>query len=292
MTIAILAGLGGMFGWGAADFFAKKTIDEIGPIKSLVWGHGFGAFLFIALTLSDSLVQRQAVPVPHQASTWLGLAGFGLLQMVVYWLVYQGFEKGQLAVLNPVFASFSGLVALISIIFLGESATGPLLAALAILFVGIIILNVDIEGLRSKRLKVAPGLKEVGLATVLAAAWTVGWDKFASGQPSLPYSAYMYVFMTLAAYILAKVMKEQLTGVKPALWKFLALIGVGETLAYLSITWGYGSTTLTSIVALISGAFSVPTVILAYLFLKERVSRLQAAGIGLTIIGVVLVALT
>jgi len=29
LLIAIIAGLGGMFGWGLADFFAKKTIDSI-----------------------------------------------------------------------------------------------------------------------------------------------------------------------------------------------------------------------------------------------------------------------
>jgi len=36
LLIAVLAGLGGMFGWGFADFFAKKTIDEIGSVASLV----------------------------------------------------------------------------------------------------------------------------------------------------------------------------------------------------------------------------------------------------------------
>ena len=31
---------GGMFGWGLADFFAKKTIDKIGDIQTLAWAGG------------------------------------------------------------------------------------------------------------------------------------------------------------------------------------------------------------------------------------------------------------
>ena len=34
LVIAVLAGFGGMLGWGFADFFAKKTIDEIGDVAS------------------------------------------------------------------------------------------------------------------------------------------------------------------------------------------------------------------------------------------------------------------
>ena len=38
-----------MFGWGVADFFAKKSIDEIGDIESLVWAHVAGALILLAL---------------------------------------------------------------------------------------------------------------------------------------------------------------------------------------------------------------------------------------------------
>ena len=35
-ALAIFAGLGGMFGWGLADFFAKRVIDSIGELKTLL----------------------------------------------------------------------------------------------------------------------------------------------------------------------------------------------------------------------------------------------------------------
>src|SRR5437016_946774 len=115
LTIAISAGVGGMLGWGLADFFAKKTIDAIGDVVSLVWAHVFGTAIFVAAALCQSSVLGQRVTIPANPSTWTLLALFGALQAAVYLLVYRGFGKGQIALLAPVFASFSGLTALISV---------------------------------------------------------------------------------------------------------------------------------------------------------------------------------
>ncbi|HYH35899.1 MAG TPA: EamA family transporter, partial [Candidatus Saccharimonadales bacterium] len=236
-------------------------------------------------------VLGQDVHVPAEPATWAGLLGFGVIQMIVYWLVYEGFGKGQLAVLNPVFASYSGIVALISIVALGEAPHLLPSIGLVAVFGGIILLNTDTQGLHSKKMNIVPGLAEVGSAAILAAIWTIGWDRFVSGQDALSYAMFMYAFMSLAAFALAKLMKVKLRGMPPQLWKFLFLIGAGETLAYLAITWGFGATSLTSVVALISGAFSLPTVILAYIFLKERISALQIGAVGIIIAGIILVSL-
>jgi drug/metabolite transporter (DMT)-like permease len=291
LAIAILAGLGGMVGWGLADFFAKKTVDVIGPIKSLVWAHVFGTVTLILAAVTQMLIQHNGIEVPVGGSVWLGLVFFGVLQMIVYWLAYQGFEKGQLAIMSPVFASYSGLVALVAIIAFGEHASGLLIAALVVLFAGIMLVNVDMEGLRSRRLKIAPGMKEMAAAAVLATIWTLGWDKFVEGQDPLPYALYMYAFMSLAAVCLARLMKEKLSGIPKNVWKFLALSGIGEAVAYFSITRGYSATSLTSVVALISGAFTVPTIILAYIFLKERITRLQVVAVVLIVAGIIIVSL-
>src|SRR4051812_30338732 len=147
LTIAILAGLGGMLGWGFADFFAKKTVDRIESIKGLVWAHLFGTLMFLVIAAVDILIKQRLPTLPTTAGIWLGLIFFGSLQMLIYFLVYEGFKKGQLAVLNPVFASFTGLVALGSVIFFHEQLTGLLVVALIIIFSGILLLNVDLESL-------------------------------------------------------------------------------------------------------------------------------------------------
>jgi drug/metabolite transporter (DMT)-like permease len=97
--------------------------------------------------------------------------------------------------------------------------------------------------------------------------------------------------MTVAIILYAKSKKIHLRITKPSMWKFLILIGLCETIAYLAITIGYSTTSETSVVALLSGAFSLPTIILARTFLKEKVSALQTIGAVFIIIGIILLAL-
>ncbi len=257
LLIAILTGLGAMLGWGFADLFAKKTIDEIGDIVSLVWAHVFGTIVFFLILLYQVIVGEQKFSLPQNSVEWGLLIFFGALQGIVYLLVYKGFGKGQVGLLNPVFASFSGIVALISVGFLGEKLSGSLPLSLGVIFIGILFISMDTQAFRLKRLKLGnvPGIKEVGLATVLAAIWTLSWDKFVGGKDWLVYALLMYAFMTLVLLAIAKYQRVKLKVTKPNIWKFLFLIGFCEILAYASISLGYSKTSFTSVVALISGAF-------------------------------------
>jgi len=293
VLIALAAGFGGMLGWGLADFFAKKTIDAIGDVVSLVWAHVFGTMAFVAIALYQLAVRRQEIGIPHDLETWALLALFGVLQAAVYLFVYRGFGKGQLALLNPMFACFSGLTAVISIVGFGETASAPRVVALGFVFIGILLISLDVQALRSRRISFShiPGLKEVALATVLAAFWTAFWGKFVGGQDWLSYALFMYTFMTLTLLVVSKVQRVSLAVGKRDAWKFLVLIGLCETVAYLAISIGYSETSLISVVALLSGAFSLPTIVLARAFLKERTTLIQAVGSVTVVLGIVLLPL-
>ena len=290
--IAIVAGLGGMLGWGLADFFAKKTIDRIGDVVSLAWAGAFGSIVFIAAALYR-VGMGGTLSFPHDAPTWLLLAFFGALQAAVYLFAYRAFSKGQIALLNPIFASFSGIVALISIFFLRE-ASGPLqLAFVAVIFAGVLCINIDVAALRGHRIKFlgVPGFREIVIATFLAALWTVLWDLFVKGQDSLAYALAMFVFMTIAVFAFAFARGLPVRVRDGSIWLFLFLIGACETVAYLAITYGYGATSYVSVVSVLSGAFSLPTILLARVFLKEKVTGTQALGSFVIIAGIVLLAL-
>lgn len=291
--IAVLAGLGGMFGWGFADFFAKKTIDEIGSIVTLVWAHIFGTFILAFVAWYMLLVNGSTLLAPDSINGWVILLFFGALQAVVYLLAYEGFGKGKLALLNPVFASYAGLAALISILFFGEAISSSLLLSLFTIFSGILLLNIDLKALLNRRLNLTyvPGLKEVGLAAILAAFWQLYWDKAVEGKDWILYTLLMYTFLTLTALIFAKIKKVRLHFQNPRLWKFLFLIGLGEVVAYLSLTLGFSITTYTSIVIVLAGAFSLPTIILARIFLKEQVTKVQTVGSLIIIAGIVILSI-
>lgn len=292
IIIASLAGLGGMLGWGLADFFAKKTIDEIGDVASLAWGHIFGTLSLFLMLLYRFSFQQQSISLPNDGKTWLLLALFGIGQAAVYLFVYKGFGKGQLAVLNPIFASFAGITALLSITFFGEPIGYLTVFGLLVLFLGIILISTDLTALKARQLGFAhiPGFKEIVTATILAAFWTLLWDRLIGGEDWLIYALLMYAFMTITILIVAKIQKVNLSFNNRSVWKFLVLIGVCETIAYLAISWGYSTTPLTSVIALLSGAFSLPTIILARLFLKEKITPLQTVGGIVIILGIMLLA--
>jgi len=293
LIIAIFAGLGGMLGWGFADFFAKKTVDTVGSIVSLVWAHVFGTLALSLVLFYKVFVLEETTNIPSDLNTWGLLSLFGGLQAIIYLLLYQAFSKGKLAVINPIFASYSGIAAFLSIAVLGEIVNPYLLLALGVIFSGILLINLDISALRSKSIKLAstPGLKEVLLALILAAVWTVSWDKFVSGKDWLSYALLMYSFMTIVALAISKLQKVSLSITQIGLWKFLILIGLCEAIAYLAISLGFSATSFTSVVALLSGAFSLPTIILARVFLKEKVTSIQTVGSIVIIVGIIILSL-
>jgi drug/metabolite transporter (DMT)-like permease len=292
LFIALLAGVGGMLGWGLADFFAKKTIDAVGDVVSLVWAHIFGTMVLCALAVYHYGINGNALTLPT-ADEWLLLIFFGALQAAVYLFVYAGFAKGQVAVLSPIFASFSGLVALASVFFLGEALSVSLLFVLSIIFIGVMLSSIDVHTAIRGSFITAPGVREVVIATILATAWTLLWDVFVGGADWIFYTLAMYAFMTVVMYVIARARKISLTirSTHSHVWKFLFLIGACEIIAYLAISYGYSLTSLTSVVAVLSGAFSLPVIILARIFLKERPTMTQTVGSIVVVLGVILLPL-
>src|SRR5262245_13791315 len=103
--IAILAGLGGMLGWGFADFFAKKTIDVIGDVTTLFWRQVIGILPLLSLFLLNPTVPKQK---PHDL---LFVFLLGIFSGLSYIPAYVAFGKGKLSLLSPIFASYSAIVA-------------------------------------------------------------------------------------------------------------------------------------------------------------------------------------
>lgn len=292
LQIALLTGLGGMLGWGFADFFAKKTVDKIGSILTLFWAHVVGSLLLLGILLYQLVIIKNHINLDFNLKTWLFLFLFGASQSVVYLLVYKGFAKGQIALLSPIFSSYSGFTSILSIAIFGEIVSKHIFVGLLALFIGILLINLDFHAFKLKKniFKKIPGFIEIISATLLAAIWTLLWNQFVEEKDWFSFALFMYLFMTLTIIIYAKYSRINLFVVPYNIWKFIILIGLFEIIAYLAISFGYGVTSLTSIIALISGTFSLPTIFLARLFLKEKISAIQTSGGIIIIIGVMILS--
>lgn len=290
--VAIVAGVLGMLGWGLADLFAKRAIDAIGDIKTLVIAHLFGTAAVLAIALVEVVINHRAIFVPHAPLTWLLFAFFGALQALVYLLVYIGFGKGQVAVLNPIFSCFTGLVAVVSLVFLNEQSRSRVILALVVTFIGVMLMNLDLAALRAHRTPLirVPGVSEIGFATLLAATWTLAWSRFLSGGDWLSRALWMYLAMTVSLLVYAFVRRIGLRVQVAKAWPYLVFIGLFEVGAYVAISWGYAMTSATSVVAILSGAFSLPTIIGARLWLRERTTKEQLIGSIIIVVGIGLVS--
>ncbi len=126
---------------------------------------------------------------------------------------------------------------------------------------------------------------------ILIGLWFPLWDKFVGGQEWLFWlialKLVMGIMLCLYFYLTNKG-KKLLSGYKSVI-KILIPIAVLDALAYLGTTWGYSVTTnTTSLITVIANAYSLPTIILAYFLLKERVSKQQALGIVSIISGIII----
>jgi drug/metabolite transporter (DMT)-like permease len=289
LFIAILAGLGGMFGWGTADFFAKKTIDVIGDLRTLFWGQLIGVAPLLLLFLA-----HPHIPQLHRFDP-LFLVLFGIVGALSYLPLYAGFGKGKVSILSPIFASYSVVVVILAAIFLHAGLNTLQTVAIAIVFGGILLLSTDWQELKQllrRNQKLGEGVPEVLLALVGYSFWLLFLDKFLNGKPWVFYLLVIRSIAVITLIIYSIVLRQTVKVTQTSLRKYLAIIGVFDVAAFSSVSYGFSHTSHVGIVTVLSATFSIPTMILAYLFLKERIQTVQLYGVILVLGGVVLISLS
>jgi drug/metabolite transporter (DMT)-like permease len=288
LVIATLAGLGGMLGWGFADFFAKKTIDKTDDLTTLFWSQYIGVIPVLLIFLFTFDIPKLST------FQFASLVPLGVVSGLSYLLLYRGFSKGKISLLSPIFASYAAVVVLLSALIFHESIPLHQGLAIAIVFAGLLLANGDPREIRTLLNSRGPkigGVTEVGSAMLIYSLWLVLLDRLLKGH------SWVFIILmirtisviTLLFYAIGK--NHPLKIQNKSLWKYLVAIGVFDVAAYSSVAYGFSHTASLSIVAVLSAAFSVPTIILAHLFLKERATRLQALATLVIIVGIVLVSL-
>ncbi len=284
LFVAVISGLGGMLGWSFADFLAKKTIDVIGDLRTLIWSQALG---IIPLLLIFAL--HPIVPVFNKFdSVYLFL--FGLVDAVSYLLIYRAFSKGLLSVINPIFTSYSVVVVLFSTLVFHERLGYLQSVAIAIVFLGVLFLGFDAREIRSaktKRLALSGGVPEIIMAVFVYAFWLLMLDRFLSNKPWVLFILIIRIITSICLAVYALLKSEKITITDSSLWKYIVWIGSLDVAAYGLVSYGFSASTHTSIIAIFLALIPLPTVILARIFLKEKLSRLQLAASLIIVFGAV-----
>lgn len=288
LAIALFAGLGSMLAWGSADFFAKKTIDQIGDVTTLFWQQLLG----VVPLLVAFLVSPHVPHLNHYDPFFLLI--FGITTALTYLPLYSGFGKGQISLLSPIFASYSVVVVILSVLILGQTLNGLQILAIIVTFIGILLISTDTKELslsfKKHAFRVA-GVPEVLTAMIGYSFWLLYLDKFLVGKQWLFYLLVIRSISCVTLLIYSLFKRVKLSFKDQTLWKYLLAIGVFDVGAFSFVSYGFSHSHYPSIIAVLSATFSLPTIVLAYIFLKERINRSQIlAGVSI-ISGVILITI-
>jgi drug/metabolite transporter (DMT)-like permease len=282
-------------GWGTADYFAALSARKVGVFRAALLTQAFG----VVLVLIPSYQSLPLIPQYPQAS--LAAFGLGLLNTIVVLSLYKSFEVGKLSLVSPITSCFPALSTLLAVLLLGEIVTQ--LRALGILLTLGGIVFVTTKSAAGDRISSPTNRKPVlgkGTEYALVAFVALGVLYFAlkvvvADLGSIIPVLLMRFGMGSALVILLVAGKPRLNWTKrysglPSLLGLILIVAISDLVAGVSYNLGVQEGDV-SVVSTISGCYSIVTILLAGMFLRERLKLVQWAGVLTIIAGVAVLGL-
>ena len=286
--MGIIAGIMSMFCWGIGDFLGAISSRKIGFVLTLFWMQImslsiFTIYFLIKLTTFKLELIFSYLPV-------LTLIAF--CQFIAYLSFYKGLSKSNVSLVSPIGATYSLVIVVLSTLIYKEVLNNGQILAIFLILTGIILTSVNLPVIfKFKKLTIFSGVKEglvamlgwgISLFLIVPVSQSLGWF--------LPAYIFKLIFLSfLLIYMLVKKQKIDKQKLKSN-WLILIIIGIFDMVAFFSYSFGVMSE-YASIVAPVAGAYSMITVVLGLVFLKEKLVFNQVVGILGIISGLVLISL-
>jgi drug/metabolite transporter (DMT)-like permease len=273
-------GLVAALSFGTADFMVTLAARRTGVLQAFFYVQLLG---LMAIALVAGITQAALAP-PSDAWVWMAL--IAAVNFAGVLLLYRAFAVGTLAIVSPIGSGFAVVTSLLALLS-GERPPILVLAGATLLGLGVTVVT---RGNRGPE-RASPA----GVPEALGAALCIGVYFWAldSVTPTLgwvwPVVVTRVVQLTLALFALAcrgRVPLLPENGTR----RYLLVAAALDTLALVAFSVGLEGAYTTATTALTS-LYSVVAVLLAWLFLCERLSRQQGIGVGVLLVGVLLVAL-
>ena len=307
VSLAIILGLTGAISWGAADFAARFASRQVGAYRTLFFMQFFGFLALSVYLKSTGGFSHGVAPGWHP---WAMAVAAGLLNLLSSLALYHSFEHGTMSIVGPVSSSYPALTVALSLL------SGERIHAVRATGLGVTLLGVILAATSFAQSKSTPAENDPRHASETSAAETntprahlstgVGWAICAAlgfgvlfwflGFHVIPAvgSAVSVWVMRLTALVSLSVAAvptgQTLKLPHGKVWWLLLAVGILDTAAFVANNAGLG-TGQVSVVSVLASLYGAFTVLLAWIFLRERLERSQSLGIVLIFIGIVLVSL-
>jgi len=274
--LSILFGALSALSWGTGDFFGGLVSRKTGPYRAALYGEAFGLLLLLG-----------AAACFHEAVTgWDNLllsAAAGLGGAVGMLILYYAMSHGQMSIAAPVSALFTALLPVAA----GSVMEGlPSLAKLA----GFVVALAAIWMIAQEEDEKSQLVRLSDLRLPLLAGLCFGFYFIVIHEATRQTFLWPMIVarlagtLTVAVFVLAR---RDSWRVRKAVWPLIVLNGilhvVGNEFYILA-----GQSGRLDVAAVLSSLYPGATVILAWLILKERISRIQALGILAALVAIAL----
>jgi len=282
---SILAGLGGMFGWGLYDFFGGLFSKRIGNFKTLFWSQLAGLFFAALLTVAFAV----NLNIPMGIAVLILVASN--LYAVAYLLFFKGFELGNVSIISATMNLWAVFTMLFAFIFLRQRLSTFQFLGVVMIMAGVALVSLKRSDIKDNNIKLLSGVKETIFAALLFGIfWNISEiisEKIGWVSTTLFVKVGVVLFMLLFSLLINRELSVAKTTPKTKMMILFA--GFLEAGAVACVNWGLtiGDAIL---VAPISSALSLVTITMAVIFLKEKITKLQGFGMVIVITGIVLTA--
>ena len=325
--MGILLGFIAAIGWGAGDFFVRGATHVIGTYRSVIYMQLFGLVGLSILLVGSGYFNHSLVQVGIWPWLW-GLAA-AALNVGSSLALYQALKIGVVSIMSPVVASYAVVTVILSFLS-GESISQIHAIGMGVVLTGIVCAVIVIPRLsrisrisrREKYINVIDGVIDVdspasaesgnvqdthewqpflkrlprGLLIALGAAVGYGITFWILGFRVTPYlggiaPVWLIRLSTPIMLMVAAPLFHQGVAIpRGRVWWTLAIAGILDTTAYISYTIGV-TVAEVAVMSVLASLYSAVTVLLAALFLHERLHWNQWLGIGAILVGVGLINL-
>ncbi len=315
LSLAIILGLTGAVCWGGADFAARFASRRVGAYRTLFFMQFFG---FIALSVYLKFRRGFFEGIAPGWHPWALAALVGVINMIASLSLYYSFQIGVMSIVAPVSSAYPALTVALAIAS-GERITALRGAGLATTLVGVILAAttftpsaaspVNESPVNANTVKESPTKetatkenahlsKGVGWALLAALGfgvlfWFLGFYVVPTVGPTVGPTISVWVIRLTSFSVLALAAIPARQSLKlpiGSVWWLLAAVGFLDTAAFVANNAGL-HTGQVSVVSVLASLYGAVTVLLAWIFLREKLERTQWLGIILIFAGIVLVSI-
>ncbi len=289
--MGILLGLLAALFWGISDFLVRYAARLIGAYRTLLFMQFTGLVgLGIYLLVTGELIRLITINT-WQVWAWAGLVA--LLSTLSALALYRSFEIGLLMVVSPITGSYAIVTVILS--FLSGERISQLhtLGIVTILVGAICVATVFGQSVEKGKKESRSGLSRgVGWAILAALGFgTAFWILGFRVTPVLGGIVPAWLTHLIAPCVLiccAPLARQSIRFPWGRVWWYLGVVSVLDTVAF--VTYSFGLTLdQVAVVSVLGSLYSAVTVILAWIFIRERLQWNQWLGIGVVFAGIVLV---